>query len=256
MKPFMIGFSCDRQSGDAGPTHSVDEKYIAAIAAHLPILPVLIPATPDVITSPKSLISQLDGLVLTGSESNIHPHRYDQKSSKAAEPYDLARDAVMFDLLQAAEQRKCPVLGLCRGFQEIAVFLGAELHPQIQEIAGRLDHRMVNHPDMAVRYGKAHPITVEKGSWFDRQIGTVDPDGLAWQVNSLHYQGIIKMGARGRIEACAPDGQIEAVSTATAGHYMVGVQWHPEYNRANDILSQRLFISFADAVTAHRSDRL
>lgn len=256
MKPFMIGFSCDRQSGEAGPTHSVDEKYIAAIAAHLSILPVLIPAMPDALADPDLLISQLDGVVLTGSESNIHPQRYGQSPSEAAEPYDFHRDDVIFNLLQAAEKQKCPVLGLCRGFQEIAVFLGADLHPQIQELPDRLDHRMVKHPDMAVRYGKAHPIFVKEDSWFDRYIGAVDPEGAPWQVNSLHYQGIIKMGPRGYIEACAPDGQIEAISTATAGHYMLGVQWHPEYNIAHDILSQRLFTSFAEAVTARQEDRL
>jgi putative glutamine amidotransferase len=219
--------------------HGVNERYPSALIEATGCVPVLIPAV-----GPKidlcMLLDRIDGLLLTGSPSNVHPTHYGGEPSHPDTLHDLARDATALPLIRAAVGRDLPVLAICRGIQELNVALGGTLHQRVHELPGRLNHRSRrDSPDGP--YGPAHSVTLSAGGLLAALAGTQEI-----MVNSLHSQGIDRPAAELRIEALAPDGQIEAVSLPGA-RFVVGVQWHPEYKVLENPVSRALFAAFARA---------
>ncbi|HUB12423.1 MAG TPA: gamma-glutamyl-gamma-aminobutyrate hydrolase family protein [Acetobacteraceae bacterium] len=251
VKP-LIGISCcTKQFGVFGmPNHAASNTYIRATDELLHAVPVLLPAngpTCDI----ETLLAHLDGIMLTGSRSNVHPSYYDGPPHAEGTWEDLNRDSTTLPLIRAAVIRGVPLLAICRGFQELNVAMGGSLHQRLQDLPDRIDHSSPMQASVRVRQGKAHSMRLTPGGWLHKLAGTGE---IA--VNSLHNQGVDRLAPGLVVEGTAPDGTIEAArvvqTPAGPAHgFAVGVQWHPEYDWPTDSVSRRIFESFATAVRAY-----
>jgi putative glutamine amidotransferase len=246
MKP-LIGISCcTKQFGAFGmPNHAASNTYVHAVDRVVGGVPVLIPANGEAVDV-ATLLGHLNGLILTGSRSNVQPRLYGGPPHTEGTPEDEMRDAVTVKLIRAAVAAGTPVLAICRGLQEFNVALGGSLHQRLQDLPGRMDHSTPMQANPRVRTGKSHCVRVAPGSWLYGLAGAPEVS-----VNSLHNQGIDRLAPSLVVEATAPDGTIEAVRAPAAPGFAIGVQWHPEYDWESDALSRRIFASFGEAVAAH-----
>lgn len=244
----LIGVTACRIRTEAHAYQKVTEKYVTVITDEVGGCPLLIPAL-EVGIDPAQLVGRLDGILFTGSPSNVDPRHYQgtpaQNSADSPEEHDPARDAVTLPLLRAAVAAGVPILGLCRGMQELNVAFGGSLVQQIHDDVARLDHRMRRDVPFDWKYRKAHPVTLAPGGVLERIAGP-GPH----MVNSLHGQGVDRPGPRVRVEATAPDGVIEAISIADSAGFALGVQWHPEWPRPAAGLDRAIFQAFGAAVRA------
>jgi len=240
----LIGLPVDVRQLDDQPFHMVGEKYITAVSDAAGGLPLLIPALGHRFDL-EDLVQRLDGLLLTGSPSNVAVHHYGGPPDRPDSPQDPARDAITLPLIQAALAAGLPLFCICRGFQELNVALGGTLHTHVHEQADRDDHRA---PQGAYdqRYGPRHPVRLMPGGTLARILGTTEIE-----VNSLHWQGIDRLAEPLAIEGRAPDGTIEAVQVRNARAFALGVQWHPEYRAVENPVSLALFRTFGDAARAY-----
>ena len=243
MKP-LVGISCCRKAfGVFGMVnHAASDTYVRATYQVVGAVPVLLPANGGC-TDLATLLSRLDGIILTGSRSNVRPSLYDGPPHAADTPEDEMRDGVTLPLIRAAIAGGVPLLAICRGLQELNVALGGSLHQRLQDLPGRIDHSTPMQPSSRIRTGQAHSIRVTAGSWLHRQAGATEIG-----VNSLHNQGIDRLASGLVVEGVAPDGTIEAVRVANAPGFAVGVQWHPEYDFDTNAVSRRIFDSFGQVL--------
>jgi putative glutamine amidotransferase len=237
----LIGISADRRMVGAHPFHMVGEKYARAVLEAADAAPVMIPALAEELRFDE-LLQRLDGLVFTGSPSNVEPRLYQGPPSAPGTLHDPARDATTLPLIRKAVEAGVPVFGICRGFQEMNVAFGGTLHQNLHEIPGYLDHRDDTTQPLEVQYGPAHEVTLEPGGLL-RSFSERD----RIQVNSLHHQGIDQLGAELAVEARAPDGVIEAFRVRQAVRFAVAVQWHPEWRVMGNPFSRALFAAFGQA---------
>lgn len=240
MKRPLVGLTADLRTYNTSRVHAVGDKYARAVWEAAGCTPLIIPAMAES-QEVSDMLDSLDGLLFTGSPSNVHPARYGAEDDCA--PYDEARDAVTFALIDAALEKGLPCLFICRGFQELNAALGGTLHPRLHEVEGRMDHRMQRVEDMDVRYGLRHAMNFTPGGIFAKIAGATEI-----QVNSLHGQGIDKPAPGLVVEGFAPDGTPEAVTVKGAKRLALGVQWHPEYKALENDFSTRLFRAFSEAV--------
>ena len=232
-----VGIISDRRVFDGMAVHQANDEYIEAIRRGAGAFPLLIPST-DSPLDPAAILAQVDGLLFSGAPSNVAPIQYGQTARPGTE-MDEIRDATSLPLLRAAISSGKPVLAICRGFQELNVALGGSLHQHVHEIPGRLDHREPADVSREMEYAPAHPIDIVPDGLLARLSGQSQA-----KVNSLHHQGIDRLAPGLKAEAHAPDGQIEAVSMPGAKAFLLGVQWHPEWQFARDPLSLALFRGF------------
>jgi putative glutamine amidotransferase len=135
-----------------------------------------------------------------------------------------------------------PVLGVCRGFQEMNVAYGGTLWQHVHEQSGySVHHEDVTQP-LDVQYGPAHEVTLASGGLLAAIAGT-----SRITVNSLHHQGVRALGAQLVEEARADDGLIEAFRVRDARRFAVAVQWHPEWKPRGNAFSSALFKAFGAA---------
>jgi putative glutamine amidotransferase len=242
--PF-IGIPCCIRPIWERPFHTVSDRYTQAVIDAMGAMPVLIPAMgPKLDIS--ALLDRLDGVLLTGSPSNVEPHQYSGPPSMEGTLHDPDRDATTLPLIREAVRRDLPVLAICRGIQELNVALGGTLHQRIFEMSGRFNHRRRRGPmTLDERYGPAHPVKLSAGGLLTELAG----GAAEIMVNSLHGQGVDRPAPDLSVEAVAPDGQIEGVSLPGA-RFVVGVQWHPEYKALENPFSRALFAAFAQACHA------
>ncbi|MEO1192949.1 MAG: gamma-glutamyl-gamma-aminobutyrate hydrolase family protein [Pseudomonadota bacterium] len=246
-RPLVLLPACTK-TVDAMPFHTVGDKYVRAVAAASGAQPLLLPNLAE-LADPRPLLDQVDGLLMTGSPSNVHPRHYERPDlEEPSLPHDEARDAVSLDLIRAALERGLPLLCICRGFQELNVALGGSLYPRLYEVAGRDDHRSPATGDMSIDYAARHSLRVV--GWFADLFGAEEI-----QVNSLHHQGIAQLAPALTAEGWAPDGTIEAVRVTDAKGFAVGVQWHPEYQVLGNPDSGALFAAFGKAVADWQAAR-
>jgi putative glutamine amidotransferase len=238
----IVGFPCDRRLLGKHPYDLVGEKYLTAVREGSQALPLLIPVMDPPLPIPE-LLDSIDGLLFTGSPSNVAPKQYGGATPRDGVLQDEHRDATALPLLKGAIDAGKPVLCICRGFQELNVALGGTLHQHLQEVEGRSDHRSNDGDPLDVQYGPVHPVRVSTGGMLARMTAKE-----AFSVNSLHSQGIDRLAPGLRAEAVAPDGQIEAVSMPSAKGFLFAVQWHPEWAWSENPVSRAIYSAFGDAL--------
>lgn len=237
----LIGVPSDVKWSEGQAFHSVGDKYVRALAEAAGALPFAIPSLGHLLEL-RDLVHRLDGLMLTGSPSNVHPTHYRKPPSPEAEPYDPIRDETTLPLIKEALLQGIPLLAICRGMQELNVALGGSLHARVHELEGRMDHRRPRHDELDVQYGARHQVHFEPDGVFARLAGTAEIT-----VNSLHWQAIDRLAEGLRVEGRADDGTIEAVAVSDARDFALGVQWHPEYKPLKNTFSVKLFEAFGKA---------
>lgn len=257
----LIGVPACVKPINESPFHAVQEKYLTAIRRAAGGAPLILPALgwrenggdPDGLgLALDPLLDMLDGVLLTGSPSNVEPHHYDGHASVPGTEHDAQRDATTLPLIRRAVERGVPLLAICRGIQELNVALGGSLHQRVQDVPGRFDHRSRAARDrpLAERYAPAHPIALAPQGWLAQRLGCTQI-----VVNSLHAQGIDRLAPGLQVEATAEDGTIEAVKASAAPGFVLGLQWHPEYRATEDRVSLSLFQAFGDAARERAARR-
>ncbi|KQT45251.1 glutamine amidotransferase [Aureimonas sp. Leaf454] len=246
---FLVAVPADIRTIGNHRWHAAPETYLNAVLKVAGGLPVIVPALADAVDV-DTLLSRVDGVLVTGSVTNVHPSLYGVAPSESHEPYDTDRDAMTLSVIRGAIAARLPLLAICRGLQELNVACGGSLATEIQDLDGRMDHRAPLHPEQAERYAIRQPVTATPGGMLAGVLGREEI-----QVNSLHRQAIDRLGDGLVVEATAPDGTIEAVRVADAGAFALGVQWHPEYWAESDEASAAIFRAFGDACRAHRAAR-
>jgi putative glutamine amidotransferase len=237
----LVGLSMDRRTLGLHPFHVLGEKYAAAVADAAGAIPVGLPSLGDALAT-RELLGRLDGLLLTGSPSNIAPSRYGNEPSFAGNVLDPERDATTLPLVPLAIELDLPVLAICRGLQEVNVALGGTLHQQVHEVPGMHDHRESKDAPLDVQYAPVHALRLAEDGWLARIAGATTV-----QVNSLHGQGIATLAPGLRAEAWAADGLVEAARLEREDRFLLAMQWHPEWKPAENPFYQGIFDCFAEA---------
>jgi len=237
----LIGIPADRRMLGLHPFHVVGEKYARAVLDAAGAVPLAIPSLAEELGMDE-LLERLDGVMFTGSLSNVEPHHYSGPASDPGTLHDPARDATTLPLIRKAVQAGIPVFGICRGFQEMNVAFGGSLHQKVQEVAGKSDHREDYEQPLDVQYGPAHEVVLRAGGLLRALAGS---DRVT--VNSLHSQGIDRLGTGLAPEAHAPDGLVEAFRVENAKSFALAVQWHPEWKVLSNPFSCALFAAFGAA---------
>jgi putative glutamine amidotransferase len=226
--------------------HGSAERYLTAVAGGAGAVPMLIPALHAAMDI-RDMARRIDGLFLTGGRANIEPHHYGGPPFPEDEIRDPDRDATVLPLIRACLDEGVPVFGVCRGIQELNVALGGTLHYRVHLVEGMLDHRRQRRRTV---YANRHAIALTPGGMFERLAGA--PEVV---VNSLHGQGIDRLGVGLAVEAKAPDGLVEGVRVEGAKTFSVAVQWHAEHDFEDHMLSGALFREFGAAATKRAARR-
>lgn len=237
--------------GIIGNSHLINDQYPAhaggtmnsqAVSEVAGAMPLLIPADPRYVTVAE-LLEVCDGFLLTGGRPNVHPEEYGEQPTPAHGDFDRGRDAIVLPLVRACVERGQPFLGVCRGFQEVNVAMGGTLYPEIRDLPGRMNHRMPPEGTLEEKFALRHAVTFTEGGVFHRLMGAREV-----MTNTLHGQGVKTPGKRIVIDGYAPDRTPEALYVKDARGFTLAVQWHPEWNAANDPVSRPLFTAFGEAV--------
>ena len=250
----MIGLPTDRKMIGPHPFLAVGEKYVRAVVDGAEGQPMLIPG---LLQGPplQDTLRVLDGILLTGSVSNIEPHHYSDEPSYPGNTHDPARDATNLALIPLAIEMGLPILAICRGFQEVNVACGGSLHQKVHEVDGYQDHREDPQEPLDAQYAPSHRIDLAPGGWLAEIAGASQAE-----VNSLHGQGIARLGEGLSVEATAPDGLIEAYRGETyraqAGGFLLAVQWHPEWKVTENPFYFGIFRAFGDACRRRAAQRV
>jgi putative glutamine amidotransferase len=245
----LVAVSTDVRHVDNYTWHAAPQQYLEAAISGAGVFPLLVPSFGDRLDLDR-LLGSVDGVMVTGSKSNVHPSLYGGDASEANGPYDPDRDATTLPLIRKAIERGVPLLAICRGIQELNVALGGTLATEIQDIEGLHDHRAPVSDNQDERFAIHQSVSIKPGSCLAGVFGAGEI-----KVNSLHRQGIDRLGEHLQVEAVAEDGTVEGVSVKGARAFAVGVQWHPEYWVNSDDNSAKIFRAFGDAARAHAMAR-
>lgn len=245
----IVGIPADRRIYTGHPFHMAGEKYLAAVVRSVDAVPLIIPVLSEMLDI-KALLGHVDGILLSGSYSNVEPHRYAGEPSEEGTLHDPHRDAVTLPLIRLLLENAVPLFAICRGYQEFNVAMGGSLHQKVREVPGYNNH--LENPDdpLDVQYGPSHAVALAEGGLLRELTGKATV-----MVNSLHAQGVARLGDGLSVEATADDGLVEAFRVADAPAFNLGVQWHPEWRSTEDELSTVMFKAFGDACRERASRR-
>ncbi|MFZ3290357.1 MAG: gamma-glutamyl-gamma-aminobutyrate hydrolase family protein [Telluria sp.] len=247
-RPIVIVPACSRQIG-IHPYHAVMYKYIDAVVLGADCAPLIMPALAEAADF-DSVLAACDGIMLTGSASNVHPSHYAQDVLNPELPQDPARDATTLPLIRAALRQGVPIIAICRGFQEMNVALGGSLHQAVHRVEGKMDHRENPEAPLEEQYGPAHKVVLSPGGLMERIVGAREIG-----VNSLHGQGVNELAPGLEIEALSEDGLVEAFSVPAAPGFALAVQWHPEWRITENPDSMKMFHAFGVACREYSAQR-
>jgi putative glutamine amidotransferase len=246
-RPIVLIPACNRTLG-RHPFHVAGRKYIEAVRL-AGALPLVVPWVRQ--DELDDLLSLADGVLLTGSPSNVHPRHFGEHVLDQTLPLDPERDDWTLPLIPRLIEQGVPLFAICRGFQEVNVALGGSLHQAVHQVPGLNDHRDDEALPVEEQYGPAHPVEIEAGGLLAKLLGKA-----RITVNSLHGQGIHRLASGLRVEARAPDGLVEAFSANTHTAFHLAVQWHPEWMADTNPVSTQLFKAFGEACRVHLNSRL
>ncbi len=235
---------------DSYAVSAAGEMNLRAVAQAAQALPMIIPALPEAVSIP-DLLDACDGFVLTGGRANVHPSHYGHEETEGHMPFDPKRDGVALPLVRAAVEAGAPILGICRGFQELAVAFGATLHPEIRDLPGRMNHRMPPDGTIEEKFALRHKVRFTPGGTFARLLGATEA-----MTNTLHGQGVMEPGPRIDIEGRAEDETPEAIVVRDAPGFALGVQWHVEYLAWENPVGQAIYSAFGEAARARAARKL
>jgi putative glutamine amidotransferase len=247
--PIVLVPACVNRIG-AHPYHTAQLKYVAAVADGARCTPLIVPAL-GAATDFEALLALADGVMLTGSPSNIDAALYGEAVLDPSLPLDAARDATTLPLIRAAIKRGIPLLAICRGFQEVNVALGGSLHQAVHAVAGMADHRERKDDTLDQQYAPSHRVLLDPGGCMAQILNGAGEI----MVNSLHGQGVNQLAPGLAVEARADDGLVEAYRVADAKGFTLAVQWHPEWRFSDNPDSVKLFRAFGDACRAYKATR-
>ena len=219
----VLGVICCNRSIDGQAGQAVMTRYLNSALRYAEAAGLLIPALPELFHA-REVAPRIDGLLLTGTPSNLDPKRYGAPAEDALGPFDPDRDEMTSELIAAMLDLGKPVFGICRGFQELNVAFGGTLRRDMAEHPDLLRHHAPDGVSFEEMFDHIHPVRLEEDGILKRAYGR---DAL--DIVSVHYQGVEALGAGLRVEARAPDGVIEAVSANVNGAPVLAVQWHPEW---------------------------
>ena len=248
MRP-VIAIPCDRRMLGQYPHQVVGEKYILGVTEGAGGMPWLVPALGEPAWL-DDLLDRVDGVLLSGSPSNVEPHHYLGEPSRPGTLHDPERDATNLPLIPKLIERGIPLLGICRGFQEINVALGGELYQHVQEQPGKMDHRAPPDGTPEEQYAPAHQAEAVAGGWLAGLLGQE-----RFMVNSVHQQGVKRLAPGLVAEARAEDGLVEAFRVEDAPAFAFAVQWHPEWRRTGNPVSMAILGAFGEACRARMLSR-
>lgn len=241
IKP-LVAIAADRVERYGHQAHALLHGYVDAVVSVSGGMALALPADEAAIDI-ASLIAHVDGVVLTGSPSNVSPHHYGETSIAQGAMLDPFRDATVLPLVKELVAAGVPVLGVCRGFQEMNVAWGGTLNTAVHEKPGAIDHREGDQSrPIQDWYQDCHSIEIMPGGVL---AGLCDEKNV--MVNSLHHQGVERLGAGLKVEALAPDGLVEAFSVEGAPGFALAVQWHPEMRVHDSDLARAIFKAFGEA---------
>jgi putative glutamine amidotransferase len=241
VSPCVVGIPACTKLVNHYVQHATPARYGAALIAAANAVPVLIPPEGDAMGA---LLDRLDGIMFNGSPSNVAPMCYGADFDATPDLHDPARDATTLPLIRAALDRGMPILGICRGMQELNVALGGTLFQEVHNVPGRMDHR-AGQGTREQLFSLKHDVTLSGELARISGAETI-------RVNSLHGQGIDQLAAGLVVEALAPDGTIEAVRVEGASSFAIAVQWHPEWEVTHFLDRKRLFEAFGQACDLYR----
>lgn len=245
----VIGVPADRRVEGGHPFHRIGEKYVRGVTEGARGIPLAIPALADQLEVDE-LVDLFDGILFTGSPSDIEPYRYDGQPSAPGTLHDPHRDELTLPLAQCALERGVPVFAICRGFQELNVALGGSLHQKVHEVPGYRLHKENPGDPLDVQYGPAHEISLTAGGLLHGLTAAATVT-----VNSLHGQGVDRLADGLVVEAVADDGLVEAFRVDGAPGFNLAVQWHPEWRLTENEFSMAMFKAFGDACRLRASGR-
>ena len=248
----VIGIACSHTMMEE--TYAVQitgERTMHGVGVVSEGIPFMIPGMPDSVRT-NDLVEVLDGLVLTGGRANVHPRFYGEDLTPGHGAMDENRDEVFLPLIRACVDVGIPILGLCRGIQEMNVALGGALHAEVGALPGRHRHRMIpGCKDADVTFERREEVRLRPGGEMQRMLGK----DVIW-TNSLHGQAVKDPGKRVVVEGWAKDETVEAISVEGARAFTIGVQWHAEFEPDLDEVSRVLFTEFGNSARARRAGRL
>jgi putative glutamine amidotransferase len=213
----VLGIMCVNEVAER-PIQAVATRFVEPVSRLSGATVLLVPAVPEA-ADPAQLSVVLDGLLLTGARSHVAPARYGRASAPDA-TIDTGRDAVALALAETMIEAGKPVYGICRGLQEINVLFGGTLCQSDRHHRGSWDD------DYAELFEHRHAVDLTAGGVLATASGCRRMD-----VNSVHQQGVDRLGSGLFVEATASDdGLVEAVRATGCGADVLAVQWHPEWD--------------------------
>lgn len=248
-QPPLVLVTADRSLNGLHPIHSAGEKYLTAVTRGAGCTPLILPALVDDLAL-QDLLIRIDGVLLTGGYSNIEPHYYGQQPALGEDERDPERDKTNLSLIPQIIAAGIPVLGICRGLQELNVCMGGSLFQRVHEVEGMLDHREDKAAAVEVQYGLSHRVALQAGGILSGLQDEQNP-----LVNSVHGQGIDRLAEGLSVEAVAEDGLVEAVSVTAAEQFALAVQWHPEWQVQENDFYKAIFNAFGDACRTRAEQR-
>jgi putative glutamine amidotransferase len=225
----------------------VGDKYLQALAGGAGVFPVMLPSLQEGLDV-LEILGRLDGLFLAGSPSNILPEHYQGTPSRKGTMHDPERDVAALALIPAVIEMGLPLLAACRGLQEMNVALGGSLHQLVHELPGFRVHKENPDDTMEDMYASSHAVKFTAGGLLESITGTRQAE-----VNSLHSQGVDRLAEGLRVEARADDGLTEAFVLPDSAGFNLAVQWHPEWQYRENLVSSAIFEAFGDACRAWQS---
>lgn len=239
-KPILGYICCSRLLNNNRPAQAVTEQYLMGTIPYIDAVPLMIPSIPNFLDI-DAIAARLDGLLLTGSPSNIAPALYGDPDDDANGPFDEKRDNTSMAMCDAMLKLGKPVFGICRGFQELNVHFGGTIARDLSVEGRELKHHSPDGVSYDEMFAHGHEIEIMENSPLFEILGKEKT-----RVNSVHFQGVAKLGTGLEIMARAPDGVIESFYSKAKGGLVMAFQWHPEWDAPHNPDSQKIFAYIGD----------